>query len=162
MANDSLYNFEVKTIDGSLTSLSEYRGKMLLVVNTASQCGFTPQYKGLEELYQKFKDKDFIVLGFPCNQFSSQEPGDETEIKIFCRLTYEVTFPLFAKINVNGRNAHPLFQYLKKQKKGVLGTEFIKWNFTKFLIGKNGEVISRFAPQEKPEDIGKIIEQLLI
>ena len=161
MSQDSIYSFDVKTIDGSIQKFSEYKEKNLLIVNTASKCGFTSQYKGLEELYQKYKDKNLIVLGFPCNQFSGQEPGDENEIKSFCSLTYNVTFPMFSKIDVNGPNAHPLYKYLKNKKKGALGTEFIKWNFTKFLIDTNGDVIKRFAPQDKPEEISKIIEPLL-
>jgi glutathione peroxidase len=149
MNNNYLYNFQVKTIDGSIETLEKYKGKTILIVNTASKCGFTPQYKDLEELYQKHKGQDFVVLGFPCNQFSNQEPGNEQEIKNFCSLNYSVTFPMFAKVEVNGKDAHPLFNYLKKEQKGFLGTEFIKWNFTKFLIDKNGRVVKRFAPQDK-------------
>jgi glutathione peroxidase len=130
----SVYPFKAKTIDGKEVSLSEYQGKALLIVNVASQCGFTPQYAGLESLYQKYKDKGFAVLGFPCNQFGAQEPGNEAEIKSFCDLNFGVTFPLFGKIDVNGANAHPLYKYLTSDKPGVLGTEAIKWNFTKFLI----------------------------
>ncbi|MES2614662.1 MAG: glutathione peroxidase [Bdellovibrionota bacterium] len=152
-----IYNIEVKTIDGKTKTLAEYKGKTLLIVNTASKCGFTSQYKGLEELYEKYKNKNFVVLGFPCNQFAGQEPGNEEEIKNFCGLNYKVTFPMFAKVNVNGNDAHPLFKYLKEQKKGFLCTEFIKWNFTKFLVDKDGEVVKRFAPQDKPEEIGEFL-----
>jgi glutathione peroxidase len=161
MPNESIYDFEAKDIDGSLKKLSEYKGNALLVVNTASKCGFTPQYEGLEKLYKNYNNKGFQILGFPCNQFGGQEPGDENEIKNFCSLSYQVTFPMFAKIEVNGNNAHPLYKYLKKNSKGFLGTEFIKWNFTKFLIGKNGEVLKRYSPTDTPEDISKDLEELL-
>jgi glutathione peroxidase len=133
--------------------LSAYRGQPLLIVNVASKCGFTPQYAGLEALYRKYRDRGFIVLGFPCDQFGHQEPGDEAQIKSFCSLTYDVTFPLFAKVSVNGANAHPLYRFLKEARPGVLGTEAIKWNFTKFLIGKNGEPLKRYAPADKPEGL---------
>jgi glutathione peroxidase len=135
----SVYDFKAKTIDGKDQSLGEYKGKVMLVVNTASKCGFTPQYKGLEELYRQYKDKGLVVLGFPCDQFGHQEPGDENEIKNFCSLTYDVSFPLFSKIEVNGPNAHPLYKHLKGEKPGVLGSEAIKWNFTKFLVDKSGK-----------------------
>jgi len=157
----SIYDFGAKTIDGSEAKLDAFKGKALLVVNVASKCGFTPQYKGLEALYKKYKDKGFEVLGFPCDQFGHQEPGDEKEIKDFCSLTYDVSFPMFAKIKVNGDDAHPLYKYLKSQEKGFLGTEFIKWNFTKFLIDKSGNVVKRYGSADKPESIEKDIEPLL-
>lgn len=161
MPNESIYDFEAKDINGKIKKLSEFKGSALLVVNTASKCGFTPQFDGLEKLYKSYNEKGFQVLGFPCNQFGSQEPGDENEIKNFCNLTYNVTFPMFSKVDVNGNNAHPLYKYLKKNSKGFLGTEFIKWNFTKFLIGKNGEVLKRYAPTDTPDDIAKDLEELL-
>ena len=161
MSTDSVYTFEVQDIDGTGRRLEEYRDRVLLIVNTASKCGFTPQYTGLEELYQEFKDRGFAVLGFPCNQFGQQEPGNAEEIKNFCSLNYNVTFPLFAKIDVNGENAHPLYDYLKKEKPGALGTKGIKWNFTKFLIDKQGRVVDRFGPDTKPEKIKSHIENLL-
>ncbi len=157
----SIYDFTVSNIDGKEISLSTYRGKPLLVVNTASKCGFTPQYKGLEELYQKYKDKGFAVLGFPCNQFGAQEPGDESEIKNFCSLTYDVTFPMFSKVEVNGDKAAPLYQFLKEQCPGILGTEGIKWNFTKFLVDQTGSPVKRFAPNEAPDKIAGDVENLL-
>jgi len=157
----NIYDIAVKDIDGKEIPLSNYKGKALLIVNTASQCGFTPQYAGLEELHKKYKDKGFEVLGFPCNQFGSQEPGTEKEIKSFCETSFGVSFPMFAKVEVNGANAHPLYQYLKSEKAGIFGTEGIKWNFTKFLINKNGEVVNRFAPNSKPEDLKKDVESLL-
>src|SRR5580765_134307 len=137
----SIYDFKVKTIDGRETSLDSYRGKVLLIVNVASQCGFTPQYAGLEALYEKFQDRGLVVLGFPCNQFGKQEPGQETEIKQFCESKYGVKFPLFAKIDVNGAKAHPLYAYLKKEEPGFLGSQAIKWNFTKFLIDSKGKTV---------------------
>ncbi len=161
MPNESIYDFEARDIDGSIKKLAEYKGEALLVVNTASKCGFTPQFDGLEKLYKNYNSKGFQILGFPCNQFGGQEPGDENEIKSFCSMSYNVTFPMFSKIEVNGNNAHPLYKYLKKNSKGILGTEFIKWNFTKFLIGKNGEVLKRYAPTDTPEDIAKDLEELL-
>jgi glutathione peroxidase len=157
----AIYDFEAKTIDGSAQRLEAYRGKTLLIVNVASKCGFTPQYTGLEQLYRKFKDRGFAILGFPCDQFGHQEPGDEAEIKNFCSLKYDVSFPMFSKIDVNGANAHPLYQYLKKAQPGVLGSEGIKWNFTKFLVNKSGEVVERYAPTAKPADIEKDVEKLL-
>lgn len=150
---NGIYDIEVKTIDGRIEKLSSYAGKYLLVVNVASKCGFTPQYKGLEKLYRNFNDKGLTVLGFPCDQFGHQEPGDEKEIKNFCSLNYEVSFPMFAKIDVNGPNTHPLYQVLKKQAKGLLGSERIKWNFTKFLIDPQGNVIERYAPMTTPIQI---------
>jgi glutathione peroxidase len=155
------YDFTAKTIDGAEQSLADYRGKALLVVNVASKCGFTPQYAGLETLYRKLKGQGFAVLGFPCDQFGHQEPGDEREIKEFCSLTYDVSFPLYAKIDVNGDNAHPLYKWLKSQKAGILGTEAIKWNFTKFLIDRNGQVAKRFAPNDTPEKIAKDVAVVL-
>ena len=156
-----LYEIDARTIDGRTQSLSDYRGKTLLVVNVASQCGFTPQYAGLEALYREFKDRGFAVLGFPCDQFGAQEPGDEAEIATFCSTTYDVTFPMFAKIEVNGPRGHPLFQLLKSSRKGVLGTESIKWNFTKFLVDRNGQVASRHAPSDTPASLRGEIEALL-
>ncbi|HOV56326.1 MAG TPA: glutathione peroxidase [Rhodanobacteraceae bacterium] len=155
------YDFSATTIDGSVQKLSEYKGKPLLVVNVASKCGFTPQYTGLEALYRKFKDRGLVVLGFPCDQFGHQEPGDEAEIKNFCSLNYDVSFPLFAKVDVNGRDAHPLYQWLKSEKSGFLGTEGIKWNFTKFLIDRNGQVVKRYAPTDTPEKIEKELGAVL-
>lgn len=156
-----IYDYEVSDIDGKKLTLENYKNKVLLIVNTASKCGFTKQYEGLEKLYKEFKNKDFVVLGFPCNQFAGQEPGDEAEIKNFCQLNYNITFPLFSKINVNGPDTHPLYVYLKKQAKGLLGTEAIKWNFTKFLVNKHGEVVARFAPQDAPESLKKDILALV-
>jgi glutathione peroxidase len=155
------YDFEAASISGELVGLGRYHGKVLLIVNTASECGFTPQYKGLEEVYQQFSDRGFEVLGFPCNQFGKQEPGTEAEIGAFCEKNYGVTFPLFSKVEVNGDNAHPLFKHLKAAAPGVLGTEGIKWNFTKFLINKDGSVYKRYAPQTKPDEIVADIEKLL-
>jgi glutathione peroxidase len=148
-----LYDIPLTRIDGTQTSLAEYRNKVALIVNTASRCGFTPQYAGLEELYRKYKDQGFVVLGFPCNQFGAQEPGDETQIAGFCELNYGVSFPMFTKVDVNGPHAHPLFIELKKQAKGILGSEAIKWNFTKFLLGVNGTTIYRYAPLTSPDAI---------
>jgi len=161
MSDAGIYNLEVKTIDGKKTTLDDYQGKAMLIVNVASKCGFTPQYKGLEDLYKKYKDRGFAVLGFPCNQFGAQEPGNDEEIKNFCSLTYEVDFPMYAKVDVNGANAAPLFQYLKKEKKGILWSEGIKWNFTKFLVGRDGTVLKRFAPTDKPESLAGDIEAAL-
>ena len=157
----SVYDFTATDIDGRERSLADFRGKVLLIVNTASQCGFTYQYTGLEALHRKYAERGFEVLGFPCNQFGKQEPGDAAEIKDFCSLTYDVTFPMFAKIDVNGAHAHPLYEYLTKQKGGgVLGRN-IKWNFTKFLIGRDGKVIGRFPPTAKPEQLDAVIERRL-
>lgn len=156
-----VYDFEAKTIDGSSQSLSAYKGKTLLVVNVASKCGFTPQYKGLEALYREYKDKGLVILGFPCDQFGHQEPGDENEIKNFCSLNYDVSFPMFAKVKVNGDDAHPLYAYLKNEQGGLLGMDFIKWNFTKFLVDKTGKVVKRYAPTDTPAAIGKDIAALL-
>ncbi|ATC24725.1 glutathione peroxidase [Caulobacter vibrioides] len=157
----SVYDYSAKTLDGQDVSLADYRGQVLLIVNTASKCGFTPQYEGLELLYKAHKDRGFTVLAFPCNQFGAQEPGDAAEIANFCSLTYDVSFPVMSKIDVNGADAHPLYKFLKKEQKGVLGTEAIKWNFTKFLIGKDGQVVDRFAPTVKPEDLKVAVEALL-
>jgi glutathione peroxidase len=157
----NVYDFSAKTIDGDEQKLDAYRGKAMLVVNVASKCGFTPQYTGLEALYEKLKDKGLVVLGFPCDQFGHQEPGDEAEIKNFCSLNYDVKFPLFAKIDVNGANTHPLYKYLKHEAKGLLGSESIKWNFTKFLIDKNGKVIKRYAPTDTPAGIEKDVAAVL-
>jgi glutathione peroxidase len=157
----SIYDFSAKDIDGKEQSLGAYKGRAMLVVNVASKCGFTPQYKGLEALYEKLKDKGLVVLGFPCDQFGHQEPGDEAEIKNFCSLNYDVQFPLFAKIDVNGANTDPLYKYLKHEAKGLLGSESIKWNFTKFLVDKNGNVVKRYAPTDTPESIEKEIAAVL-
>ena len=156
-----IYEIPVKTIDGQTTNLAQYVDKVMLIVNTASKCGYTPQYKGLETLYKKYKDKEFVVLGFPCNQFMSQEPGTETEIKNFCELNYGVTFPMFSKINVNGKDAHPLYKELKKRATGIMGTESIKWNFTKFLVSPNTKTIKRFSTATKPKEIESEIDEML-
>jgi glutathione peroxidase len=157
----SIYDFNVKTISGEKVKLGNYENQVMLIVNTASKCGFTPQYEGLEDLYKEYKDKGLVILGFPCNQFGRQEPGSESEIAEFCQLNYGVSFPMFAKVDVNGDDADPLFKYLKKSKKGLLGSENIKWNFTKFLVNRDGEVISRFAPTVKPKDMAGNIEAIL-
>ena len=151
----SIYDFTVRDIDGEERSLGEFRSKTLLIVNVASKCGFTPQYKGLENLWQDQRDKGLVVLGFPCDQFGHQEPGNEEEIKTFCSTRYDVTFPMFAKIDVNGEHADPLYQWLKSEGKGILGSESVKWNFTKFLVDENGQVVKRYAPTDTPEKIGK-------
>jgi glutathione peroxidase len=161
MMSDDIYGFSARSIDGREVSLGEFRDKVLLIVNTASKCGFTPQYEGLEALQKQYGDKGFTVLGFPCNQFGAQEPGDEAEIANFCKLTYDVDFPMFAKVDVNGDTAHPLFKALKKAAPGLLGSEGIKWNFTKFLVDRRGHVVDRFAPTAKPEALTKDIEKLL-
>ena len=155
------FDFQASLLDGTPADLSHWRGQVLLIVNTASKCGFTPQYAGLEQLHERFRDRGFAVLGFPCNQFGQQEPGSEAEIGAFCEKNYGVHFPMFAKVDVNGDNAHPLFKYLKQVAPGVLGTEMIKWNFTKFLINKDGTVAQRYAPQTKPEEIAADVERLL-
>jgi glutathione peroxidase len=149
----TLYDFTVDDIEGRQVALDRYKGKVLLVVNTASKCGFTPQYQGLEALYRKYREQGLEVLGFPCNQFGAQEPGNEQEIATFCETNYNVTFPMFRKIDVNGNATAPLYRYLKHEKPGLLGTEAIKWNFTKFLVGRDGEVIARYAPNDTPESI---------
>jgi len=156
----SVYDFTATTIDGEEQSLSDYEGKVLLIVNVASKCGFTPQYAGLEELYRKHADNGLVVLGFPCDQFGHQEPGDEAEIREFCSLSYDVTFPMFAKIEVNGDGAHPLYAWLKEEQRGLLGGR-IKWNFTKFLVDRSGQPVNRYAPNTTPEDLGGDVEELL-
>ncbi len=153
--------FSLTRLDGHVCTLADWRGQVLLVVNTASQCGFTSQYAGLEALYQKYRDRGFAVLGFPCNQFGAQEPGSAHDIAAFCEKNYGVSFPMFAKVEVNGAGAHPLFVWLKQQAPGVLGTEGIKWNFTKFLVDKNGRVTARYAPTTRPEDLDDAIAALL-
>jgi glutathione peroxidase len=157
----SVNDFSARRLDGSEQALSDFNDQVLMVVNVASRCGFTPQYSGLEALYRKYKERGFAVLGFPCNQFGAQEPGTEAEIGSFCSTTYDVSFPMFAKIDVNGANAHPLYQHLKGEKPGVLGTEAIKWNFTKFLVDRQGNVIKRYAPNDKPEDLDAAVAALL-
>lgn len=156
----SVYRFSAKTMDGKEESLSNFEGNVLLIVNTASKCGFTPQFEGLQQLYDTYKEKGFVILGFPCNQFGNQDPGSNEEIQQFCTTNYHVTFPMFEKVDVKGANAHPLFNYLTNEAKGIL-TKEIKWNFTKFLINKNGEVVDRFAPQTKPEQLKEKIEKEL-
>ena len=156
-----IYDFSVKDIHGEAVSLDRYKGKVLLIVNTASKCGFTPQYKGLEALWQKYRDRGLEVLGFPCNQFGAQEPGSEDEIASFCEVNYGVTFPLFAKVDVNGDGAAPLYKHLKAAKPGLLGTEAIKWNFTKFLVDRQGAVVARFGPNDEPAALAGDIEKLL-
>ena len=160
MASKKLYDFEATTIKGETVSLEKYKGKVILVVNTASKCGLTPQYEGLEKIYEKYKDKGLVVLGFPCNQFGSQEPGNANDIQEFCQINYGVSFPMFSKIDVNGEHAHPIFVYLKSKLRSIIGKN-IKWNFTKFLIDKNGEPVRRFSPTTKPENIEPAIQKLL-
>ena len=155
------YDFSAKDLDGKEHSLAEFKGKPMLVVNTASKCGFTPQYTGLEKLYKDYGDKGLVVLGFPCDQFGHQEPGDADEIRNFCSLNYDVSFPMFEKVEVNGAQAHPLWQWLKKEKPGLLGMEAIKWNFTKFLVDRNGAVVSRYAPTDTPESVEKDLGAVL-
>jgi glutathione peroxidase len=157
----SIYDFSAETLDGKPAPLSDWRDKVVLIVNTASKCGFTPQYAGLEALYRKYRDRGFVVLGFPCNQFGAQEPGDAAEIASFCSLTYDVDFPMMRKIDVNGPATHPLYAYLKSAKKGLLGSEGVKWNFTKFLVDRKGEVVKRFAPADTPQSLEGAIEGLL-
>ena len=157
----TLYDFTVDDIGGKPVKLDRYRGKVLLVVNTASKCGFTPQYKGLEALYRKYKDNGLEVLGFPCNQFGAQEPGSEQEIATFCQTNYDVTFPMFHKVDVNGDAAAPLYRHLKSARPGLLGTEAIKWNFTKFLVDRSGNVVARFAPNDTPESIERDVAKAL-
>ena len=152
----------VKAADGSTTDLSSHKGEVMLIVNVASKCGFTPQYEGLEALQKQYRDKGFTVLGFPCNQFGAQEPGDAEEIANFCKLTYDVDFPIFAKIDVNGDDAAPIYKYLKDEAPGLLGSKGIKWNFTKFLVDRAGKVVKRYAPQTKPEELKQDIEALLV
>jgi len=157
----SIYDFSAETLDGKPAPLSDWRDKVVLIVNTASKCGFTGQYAGLEALYRKYRDRGFVVLGFPSNQFGQQEPGNAMEIASFCSLTYEVDFPMMQKIDVNGPKAHPLYTYLKKAKRGFLGTESVKWNFTKFLVDRSGQVTRRFAPNVEPKALEGAIEALL-
>jgi glutathione peroxidase len=157
----SLYDFTAAAANGSPVPLSDYRGKVLLIVNTASKCGFTPQYAGLEALYRKYRDRGLVVLGFPCNQFGAQEPGDAHEIANFCTLTYDVTFPVLGKIDVNGPKADPLYVWLTHEKRGLLGTAGVKWNFTKFLVGRDGQVLDRFAPAATPASLTVAIEKAL-
>lgn len=156
-----IYDFSARSINGVERPLADYRGKALLIVNVASKCGFTPQYEGLEVLYRRYKDRGLVILGFPCDQFGHQEPGDEAAIRDFCSLTYEVSFPMFAKIEVNGAAAHPVYKFLKSSKPGLLGIEAIKWNFTKFLVDAKGQVVGRYAPIDKPESLAARIEPLL-
>ena len=157
----SVYDFDAVTLDGRAASLADWSGQVLLIVNTASKCGFTPQYAGLEQLHRTYKERGFSVIGFPCNQFGAQEPGNADEIANFCSLTYDVSFPLMAKIDVNGPGAHPLYAYLKRARKGVFGSQAIKWNFTKFLIDRKGEPMRRFAPLETPASLSSAIESVL-
>ena len=161
MAGTSVYDFEAVSIDGKPASLASQRGKVLLIVNTASACGFTPQFAGLEKLWETYRDKGLVIVGFPSNEFGGQDPGSNEEIASFCQLNYGVSFPMMAKVKVNGAQAHPLWQWLKAQAPGLLGTEGIKWNFTKFLVGKDGSVIKRYAPNDKPEAIVADIEKAL-
>ena len=157
----SVLNHAVRTIEGTEQALSEYAGKVVLIVNVASRCGFTPQYEGLEALWRKYRERGFVVLGFPCNQFAGQEPGTESEIQTFCSTHYEVSFPLFSKVEVNGSKAHPLFVELKHAAPGVLGSEAIKWNFTKFLVDRSGRTVRRYGSMDKPESMAQDIEALL-
>ena len=157
----NLYECSVMTIDGQTQAMETYRGQVLLIVNVASKCGFTGQYTGLEALYRSYRDKGFTILGFPCDQFGHQEPGDAEEIKSFCSLNYDVSFPLYEKVEVNGGKAHPLWKWLKQEKPGLLGMEGVKWNFTKFLVDKNGKVVKRYAPTDTPEKIEKDLSSVL-
>jgi glutathione peroxidase len=161
MTMTTVYDFTANSLQGQPVQLSDYAGKVLLIVNTASECGFTPQYAGLQQLYDRYRDRGFVVLGFPCNQFGGQEPGSAAEIGAFCQKNYGVTFPMFEKIDVNGDDAHPLYRWLKQSAPGVLGSERIKWNFTKFLIDRTGQVKARYAPTTKAEDLAADIEALL-
>ena len=157
----SLYDLSARAIDGSERKLADYRGKLMLVVNVASKCGFTPQYEGLEELWQKYRDHGLVVLGFPCDQFGHQEPGDEQQIQSFCSTTYGVSFPMFAKVEVNGANTHPVYEYLKSEAPGLLGTTSVKWNFTKFLVDRDGNVVKRYASTDTPKKIAAEISERL-
>lgn len=157
----SIYDYQATAITGKEVNLSDYQGKVLLIVNTASKCGFTPQFEGLETLHEELQSQGLTILGFPCNQFGGQDPGEDGEIEEFCQLNYGVSFPMFSKIEVNGKDTHPLFKYLKKEAKGLLGTEKIKWNFTKFLIGRDGEVVKRYGSADKPKDIKSDILALI-
>lgn len=161
MSGESIYDFSVRDIKGNEASMADYKGKVLLIVNTASKCGFTPQFEGLQALHEELGDQGFEVLGFPCNQFMNQDPANEDAISQFCSLNYGVSFPMFAKVDVNGDGAHPLFQFLKREAKGLMGSEKVKWNFTKFLVNRDGQVIRRYAPTAKPADIRSDIEKLL-
>ena len=161
MSTATVYDFSARQIDGKDIALSEFKGKVILIVNTASKCGFTPQFGGLEELHKSYAGKGLAVLGFPCNQFGSQDPGSDSEIAGFCQLNYGVSFPMMGKIDVNGPQAHPLYKWLSAEAPGLLGSKAIKWNFTKFLIGKDGQVIKRYAPLDKPADLAKDIEAAL-
>lgn len=157
----TVHDYSAKTIDGEDRKLSDYRGQVMVIVNTASKCGFTPQYQGLEKMFREFRGRGLVVLGFPCDQFGHQEPGDENEIKQFCSLNYDVTFPMFSKIDVNGDHAHPLYEHLKNEAPGLLGSRGIKWNFTKFLVDKSGKVVKRYGSMDKPESMASDIEKLL-
>ena len=157
----SIYDHEVKDAQDNIVQLSDFKGKTLIIVNTASKCGLTGHYEGLENLYEKYKDQGLEILGFPCNQFGGQEPGSDSEIQEFCKMKFDIKFPVYKKIDVNGQNAHPLYQYLKEKAPGILNTKKIKWNFTKFLISKDGQKVQRFAPTTKPEDIEQEIIKLL-
>ncbi len=156
-----IYDLHAAALDGRDVSFADFRRKVLLIVNTASKCGFTPQYAGLEDLHRRYGDRGLVVLGFPCNQFGDQEPGDAMEIRDFCSLTYDVTFPIFAKVDVNGPAAHPLYAYLKHSRRGLFGSEAVKWNFTKFLVDRQGRVVRRFGPTTKPEAMTSAVEKLL-
>jgi glutathione peroxidase len=157
----TVHDYSAKTIDGEDRTLSDYKGQVMVIVNTASKCGFTPQYKGLEDMFREFRGRGLVVLGFPCDQFGHQEPGDENEIKNFCLLNYDVSFPMFSKVDVNGDHAHPLYEHLKSEAPGLLGSRAIKWNFTKFLVDKSGKVVKRYGSMDKPESMIKDIEKLL-
>ena len=161
MAASSVYDFEALSIDGQTASLASQRGKVLLIVNTASACGFTPQFAGLEKLWETYRDRGLVVVGFPSNEFGGQDPGSNAEISQFCQLNYGVSFPMMAKVKVNGSQAHPLWKWLTSEAKGILGTQAIKWNFTKFLVGRDGQVLKRYAPTDSPESIAKDIEKAL-
>ena len=161
MASETIYSFSAKDIKGHEVSMDDYRGKVLLIVNTASKCGFTPQFEGLQSLHEELGERGFEVLGFPCNQFMNQDPGNDDAISQFCSLNYGVSFPMFAKIEVNGDGTHPLFRFLKREAKGLMGSEKVKWNFTKFLVNREGQVVRRYAPTAKPADIRADIEKLL-
>ena len=161
MSAATAYDFKARQIDGQDISLSQFQGKVLLIVNTASQCGFTPQFGGLEQLHEDYAGKGLVVLGFPCNQFGAQDPGADSEIASFCQVNYGVTFPMMSKVDVNGSSAHPLYKWLTAEAPGLLGSKAIKWNFTKFLVGRNGRVIKRYAPLDKPADLAKDIEAAL-
>jgi len=161
MAEQTIYDFEALSIDGKPAQLGSQRGKVILVVNTASQCGFTPQFAGLEKLWEDYRERGLVIVGFPSNQFGGQDPGSNDEIAGFCQKNYGVSFPMMAKVDVNGTDAHPLWKWLKAQAPGLLGTEAIKWNFTKFLVGKNGQVLKRYAPNDAPDSLRKDIEAAL-